>query len=105
MATSCVMYQRFFYSKSYVRYNFEHVAMGCVCLGKIPSVCMSSIAVYPSSNSVYPSLNSLYLSSNSLYPQIIFVHSLILFIHPIILFIYPIILFIYTKFHSSDLVF
>ncbi|XP_023349756.1 cyclin-L1 [Eurytemora carolleeae] len=32
MATSCVMYQRFFYSKSYVRYNFEHVAMGCVCL-------------------------------------------------------------------------
>jgi len=32
MATACVLYQRFFYSKSYVRYNFEHVAMGCVCL-------------------------------------------------------------------------
>jgi len=32
MATACVMYQRFFYSKSYVHYNFEQVAMGCVCL-------------------------------------------------------------------------
>jgi len=32
MATACVMYQRFFYCKSYVRYSFEHVAMGCVCL-------------------------------------------------------------------------
>merc|ERR1719348_2125145 len=32
MATACVLYQRFFYSKSFVRYNFEHVAMGCVNL-------------------------------------------------------------------------
>jgi len=32
MATACVLYHRFFYSKSFVRYNFEHVAMGCVCL-------------------------------------------------------------------------
>jgi len=32
MATSCVLFQRFFYSKSYVRYSFEHVAMACVCL-------------------------------------------------------------------------
>jgi len=32
MATGCVMFQRFFYSKSFVRYSMEIVAMGCVCL-------------------------------------------------------------------------
>eukprot|EP00092_Neocalanus_flemingeri_P007549 GFUD01008147.1.p1 GENE.GFUD01008147.1~~GFUD01008147.1.p1 ORF type:complete len:456 (+),score=150.47 GFUD01008147.1:93-1460(+) len=32
MATGCVMFQRFFYSKSFVRYSMEVVAMGCVCL-------------------------------------------------------------------------
>ena len=32
MATGCVMFHRFFYSKSFVSYNMEHVAMGCVCL-------------------------------------------------------------------------
>lgn len=32
MATACVMFQRFFYSKSFVRYNMEQVAIGCVCL-------------------------------------------------------------------------
>jgi len=32
MATGCVMFQRFFYSKSFVRCSMEHVAMGCVCL-------------------------------------------------------------------------
>merc|ERR1719228_813116 len=32
MATGCVLFQRFFYSKSFVRYSMEIVAMGCVCL-------------------------------------------------------------------------
>jgi len=32
MATGCVMFHRFFYSKSFVRYSMEVVAMGCVCL-------------------------------------------------------------------------
>ena len=32
MATACVLYQRFFYSKSFIRYNFEHHAMGCLTL-------------------------------------------------------------------------
>lgn len=32
MATACVLYQRFFYSKSFVRYNFEHAAVSCVIL-------------------------------------------------------------------------
>jgi len=32
MATGCVMFQRFFFSKSFVRYSMEVVAMGCVCL-------------------------------------------------------------------------
>ena len=32
MATACVLYQRFFYSKSFIRYNFEHYAMGCLTL-------------------------------------------------------------------------
>jgi len=32
MATGCVMFQRFFYSKSFVRCSMEVVAMGCVCL-------------------------------------------------------------------------
>jgi len=32
MATACVLYQRFFYSKSFVRYSFEHYAMCCVLL-------------------------------------------------------------------------
>jgi len=32
MATGCVMFQRFFYSKSFVRYSMETYAMGCVCL-------------------------------------------------------------------------
>jgi hypothetical protein len=33
MATACVLFHRFFYSKSFVRYNMEQVAIGCVCLG------------------------------------------------------------------------
>ncbi|XP_053947737.1 cyclin-L1 [Anastrepha ludens] len=32
MATGQVIFQRFFYSKSFVRYNMETVAMSCVCL-------------------------------------------------------------------------
>jgi len=32
MATGCVLFQRFFFSKSFVRYSMEIVAMGCVCL-------------------------------------------------------------------------
>jgi len=32
MATGCVLFQRFFFSKSFVRYSMEVVAMGCVCL-------------------------------------------------------------------------
>ena len=32
MATGCVMFQRFFFAKSFVRYSMEVVAMGCVCL-------------------------------------------------------------------------
>merc|ERR1719317_1139331 len=32
MATGCVMFQRFFYSKSFVTNSMEVVAMGCVCL-------------------------------------------------------------------------
>merc|ERR1719462_759189 len=32
MATACVMYHRFFYSKSFVKNKMEIVAMGCVCL-------------------------------------------------------------------------
>jgi len=32
MATGCVLFQRFYYAKSFVRINFEHVAMSCVVL-------------------------------------------------------------------------
>lgn len=32
MATGQVIFQRFFYSKSFVRHNMETVAMSCVCL-------------------------------------------------------------------------
>jgi len=32
MATGCVLFQRFFFAKSFVRYPMEVVAMGCVCL-------------------------------------------------------------------------
>lgn len=32
MATGQVLFQRFFYSKSFVRHNMETVAMSCVCL-------------------------------------------------------------------------
>jgi len=32
MSSGCVMFQRFFYSKSFVRHSMEVVAMGCVCL-------------------------------------------------------------------------
>jgi len=32
MATGCVLFQRFFYCKSFVNYSMEVVAMGCVCL-------------------------------------------------------------------------
>lgn len=32
MATGQVLFQRFFYSKSFVRHNMEQVAMSCVCL-------------------------------------------------------------------------
>jgi len=32
MATACVIFQRFFYSRSFVRMKMEVVAMGCVCL-------------------------------------------------------------------------
>lgn len=32
MATGQVLFHRFFYSKSFVKYNYEVVAMGCVCL-------------------------------------------------------------------------
>jgi len=32
MATGCVLFQRFFFAKSFVRYPMEIVAMGCVCL-------------------------------------------------------------------------
>lgn len=32
MATGQVIFQRFFYSKSFVRHNYETVAMSCVCL-------------------------------------------------------------------------
>ena len=32
MATACVLFHRFFYSKSFVKHRMEQVAMGCVCL-------------------------------------------------------------------------
>jgi hypothetical protein len=32
MATGCVLFQRFFFAKSFVRFQMEVVAMGCVCL-------------------------------------------------------------------------
>merc|ERR1712226_285126 len=32
MATGCVLFQRFFYAKSLVRYPFDHVAMACIGL-------------------------------------------------------------------------
>merc|ERR1719187_2980966 len=32
MATACVLFHRFFYSKSFVKNKMEIVAMGCVCL-------------------------------------------------------------------------
>jgi cyclin L len=32
MATAQVLFQRFYYSKSFVRHNMEHFAMGCLCL-------------------------------------------------------------------------
>lgn len=32
MASGQVLFQRFFYSKSFVRHDFETVAMGCICL-------------------------------------------------------------------------
>lgn len=32
MATGCVLFQRYFFAKSFVRYPMEWVAMGCVCL-------------------------------------------------------------------------
>jgi hypothetical protein len=33
MATACVLFHRFFYSKSFVRYSMEHSAIATVCLG------------------------------------------------------------------------
>jgi len=32
MATGCVLFQRFFYAKSLIRYPFDHVAMACIGL-------------------------------------------------------------------------
>lgn len=32
MATGQVLFQRFYYSKSFVRYSMETTAMACVCL-------------------------------------------------------------------------
>ena len=32
MATACVLFHRYFYSKSFVKNNMEQTAMGCVCL-------------------------------------------------------------------------
>lgn len=32
MATGQVLFQRFYYSKSYLRHNMETTAMSCICL-------------------------------------------------------------------------
>lgn len=32
MASGQVLFQRFFYSKSFVRHDMEAIAMGCICL-------------------------------------------------------------------------
>ena len=32
MATACVLFQRFYYSKSLIRISFDEVAMSCICL-------------------------------------------------------------------------